>query len=109
LFEIVHNVEIFEKFFKKELFTKKINIDWKIYQFFNNKHRAEILRGLEFSTVFVKDFIKRMKEFRDKNSLNDGGQINSVTNLNEMLNYVSLVKLNYIKYYDLVMSKYFIK
>ena len=94
----------FENFFKNEIFVKVTNIDWKIYQFFNNKHRAEIIKSLEFSNTFVKDFIKRMKEFRDKHSLNDGGQINSVTNLAEMLNYISVMKINYIKYYDLIMS-----
>ena len=45
-----------------------------------------------------------MREFRDKNEINDGGQINTVKNFEDLLNYISLIKINYIKYYDLVMG-----
>ncbi len=97
-------MENFPRLLKTDHFKRDENI--KIFEFFNNKHRAELLKNLPFSNPFVKEFLKKMKEFRDKNDINDGGQINAVQTLEELLNYVSSIKINFIKYYDLLTGIY---
>ena len=47
-----------------------------------------------------------MKEFREKNSINDGGLIFTVKTFQDMLNYIDIMKVNYIKYYDFIMCKF---
>lgn len=108
MFDFVKSVEVFEKFFKKDLWKFKANgIEWKIYQFFNDRQRAEILKSLPFSARFVRDFIKKIKEFRDRNNIMDNGAINSVHTFQDMIHYIqNVMKVNYIKYFEMIMGNF---
>lgn len=97
-------IENTEKYFRIE-FQKRIENEWKINQFFNDRHRAEILKGMPFSSKFVKDLIKKMREFREKNNLNDNGNF-SVQTFQDLMNYIGMMKVNYMKYFDFIMGKF---
>ena len=79
--------------------------DFKIYQFFNNTQRAEILKSLPFPQKFVKILLKKMKEFRDKVNIADNGSIFDVNTFQDLLKYIGEMKINYMKYYDFIISK----
>ena len=97
------NAEHFEIFFKKrlsDLNDKEINI----HKFFNHNHRAEILKNIQFSDYFVKKLIRKIIEFSEKNNLNDRDKLLKVKTFEDVLQYMFDIKVNYIKYFDLIMG-----
>ena len=97
------NAEHFEIFFKKrlsDLNDKEINI----HKFFNHNHRAEILKNIQFSDYFLKKLIRKIIEFSEKNNLNDRDKLLKVKTFEDVLQYMFDIKVNYIKYFDLIMG-----
>ena len=97
------NAKHYEIFFKKrllELNDKEI----KIHKFFNHYHRAEILKNMQFSDYFVKKLIRKIKEFSQRNNLNDRAKLLKVKTFEDVLQYMFDIKVNYIKYFDLIMG-----
>ena len=97
------NYKQFKKFFIEEYLTLEES-DKKIYKFFNDRHRGEILKSMKFSSLFVKNLIKKLIEFRERNNLNDSLNMKTIITLHDVLKYIGEMKLNYMKYYDLIMS-----
>ena len=59
---------------------------------------------MEFSGYFAKKLIRKIKEFSEKNNLNDEDKIPKVKTFKDVLQYIFEIKVNYIKYFDLIMG-----
>ena len=59
---------------------------------------------MKFSAHFVKKLIKKTKEFSERNNLNDRDKILKVKTFEDALQYLVDMKVNHIKYFDLIMG-----
>lgn len=88
--------------FLKNDFLNENDMKYEVYIFFNATHRAELLKILDFSKKFSELLIEKLKEFKEKNQINDNNKIEEVKTGKQVLKYMHDIRINYIKYYDFI-------